>query len=138
MEDWKIQTDLLQCSPNFYNHSRYNCILVKQDEESHFFAQLVFLFECKVGGVTYPLALIHPYDEPRGHIHHQRDTDLHLHRVRARSRIESRFISVDSIVQGSLLANDYDEDLSQGQDFLIMDSIDSDMFLRMKSIKYIH
>lgn len=59
----------------------------------------------------------------------KKDRDLSLYRVRARSRRGCMLISAKSIVRGAMLADAYDI----AGDFLAIDVVDSDMFLRLKS-----
>ncbi|PBK62835.1 hypothetical protein ARMSODRAFT_990404 [Armillaria solidipes] len=128
----KQAADLLWCSPMFYNHPRYDGVIINTTD-GLYVAQLIQLFECEFDGQKYPLALVHPYDAPvtDGHLRwkHQRDKDLGFYRVRARPRIHSAFVSIYSIIRGALLVADADSDLSNGQDYFIIDIIDTDMFL---------
>jgi hypothetical protein len=97
----------------------------------YIFAQLCFVFSCNVGNKKYPMALIQPYDALPGTVHRRRDKLLHLHRVRSKPRGSSEFISVESIIRGALLVQAYG---SSGE-FLVVDVIDGDMWLRMKEIR---
>jgi hypothetical protein len=93
------------------------------------FAQLLLLFVCTVESTVYHLALVHPFDAPTGTLH-RKDKDLNLHRVRERNRDSSEFVSVNSIIRGALLADDSEKE----GDKLVVDIIDTDMFLRMKEL----
>ncbi|OJA17542.1 hypothetical protein AZE42_04203 [Rhizopogon vesiculosus] len=48
--------------------------------------------------------------------------------VRARPRAEAQFIPLQSIIRGALLVQD------AYFDFLVVDAVDSDMFLRVKKM----
>ncbi|KAK0443658.1 uncharacterized protein EV420DRAFT_1277887, partial [Desarmillaria tabescens] len=128
----KQNSDLLRCSPMFYNHPRYDGVIVNTTD-GLYVAELIQLFECEFNEQKYPLALVHPYDAPvtDGHLRwkHQRDKDLGFYRVRACPRIHSAFVSIYSIVHDALLVKDADSDLNNGQDYFIVDIIDTDMFL---------
>ena len=89
--------------------------------------QLLLVFTCVVGDTTYPLALIHPYDAPTG-IRRRKDKDLGLFRIRAKPRKSAEFISIHSIIRGALVAKDF----QQEGDYLVIDAVDTDMFLRLK------
>ncbi|KAK0434975.1 uncharacterized protein EV420DRAFT_1623707 [Desarmillaria tabescens] len=108
-----------------------------------YFGQLVLLFECSIGGKAFPIVLIHPFSEPVGQSQGQvaLDLDLGFYRVRAKKRSSSVFISIYSIVQGALLVEDFGYKTSNGPDarkeYLVVDAVDSDMFLRMKKLSYI-
>lgn len=97
------------------------------------FGRLIFIFMCLVEGTSHPMALIQPCDAP---IQNRplKDRLLGLWRVRAQPRHKSEFIFTESIIRGALLL----EDRSQPGDFLVVDSIDTDMFLRMKLHKDSH
>ncbi|KAK0437439.1 uncharacterized protein EV420DRAFT_1669760 [Desarmillaria tabescens] len=86
---------------------------------------------------TFPLALVRPLDEPVGTTTAKLDKDLGFYRVRARKKEKSVFVSVYMIIRGALLVEDFGAKPGDGfKEYLIVDSIDSDMFLRMKSLKY--
>ncbi|PBK82760.1 hypothetical protein ARMGADRAFT_946093, partial [Armillaria gallica] len=134
--DWTTSTDYLWCSPNFYNHPRYDYLLIDSTERP-FFAQLIMVFTCVIGGKEFPLALVHPFDQPVDAATEKLDNDLGFYRVRARKRRESAFVSVYMIIRGALLVEDFRVKPADGfKEYLIVDSVDSDLFLRMKSLKY--
>ncbi|KAG1867364.1 hypothetical protein F4604DRAFT_1881653 [Suillus subluteus] len=113
--------DYLRCSLSFHNHPQYNLF---------FFAQLLFLFTCDINSTPYPIALVRPYDAPVGR-RLQKDKHLKFWRVRQQPReTASEFILAESIIQGVALA----PDPTTVGDFLVMDTIDSDIFLRMKQM----
>ncbi|KAK0209734.1 hypothetical protein IW262DRAFT_1302020 [Armillaria fumosa] len=70
MVDWTTSTDYLRCSPNFYNHPRYDYLLVDSMERP-FFTQLIMIFTCVIGGKPFPLALVQPVDQPAGTVMEQ-------------------------------------------------------------------
>ncbi|PBK81833.1 hypothetical protein ARMGADRAFT_1048756 [Armillaria gallica] len=104
MVDWTTSTDYLRCSQNFYNHSRYDFLLVDSTERP-FFAQLIMIFTCVIAGKSFPLALVHPFNQPL-------DKDLGFYRVRARKRSESTFMSVYMIIRGALLVEDFGDEIT--------------------------
>ncbi|KAK0464016.1 hypothetical protein IW261DRAFT_1427519 [Armillaria novae-zelandiae] len=79
MINWTTSTDYLWCSPNFYNHPRYDFLLVDSTEQP-FFAQLIMIFTCVIGGKLFPLALVHPVDQPADSVTEQLDKDLGFYR----------------------------------------------------------
>ncbi|KAG1741895.1 uncharacterized protein EDB91DRAFT_1237102 [Suillus paluster] len=93
-----------------------NIPLPDSKQDKVIIGRLLFLFECLIQDHKFPLALIHPFD----------DRDLNLFRVRARRRAEAQFFSVRSIIRGALLVPD------GPSDYLVVDTADTDMFLRMK------
>ncbi|KAG1867513.1 hypothetical protein C8R48DRAFT_747364 [Suillus tomentosus] len=86
--------------------------------------------DCSVGETNLSLALIHPYDVGIG-VRSKHDADLGLWRVRAKPQSSPKFISVRSIIQGAALASDPGR---QG-DYFIINTVDADMFLRLKSLQ---
>jgi hypothetical protein len=56
---------------------------------------------------------------------------FHFHKVLAKPRASSQFISVKSIVRGALLVQDY-----ESQEFhLVVDVVDGDMWLCVKEMR---
>lgn len=70
-------------------------------------------------------ALVQPLDAPTGS-KTKVDKDLDFIRLRSRKQSESEFISVKSIIRGALLV----EDRRRLGDFLVVDTVDGDWFLR--------
>ncbi|KAG1836200.1 hypothetical protein DFJ58DRAFT_669890, partial [Suillus subalutaceus] len=56
----------LQCSPSFFESPRYDCVIVKTQDQP-FFACLVYLFRCSISETVLSLMLIHPYDVAISH-----------------------------------------------------------------------
>ena len=126
--DWKAYTDYLRCSPSFHGQERYDFVLV-DTVDGEIFARLLFIFICKVDDTEYPLALIHPHDEPIEK-YPEKDADLGFYRVQATSQKKSEFIFLDSMIRGALVVEDYDTE----NQFFVVDVVDSDMFLRMQEL----
>ncbi|KAK0471581.1 hypothetical protein IW261DRAFT_1344360, partial [Armillaria novae-zelandiae] len=136
--NFKNSTDLLCCSPSFYNHPRYDGVIINTNRGAYI-GRLVQLFECEYLEQRYPLALVHPFDitvtDGREHWKHQCDRDLGFYRVCACPRVYSQFVSIYAIIHGVLLVEDNSSDLSNGHDHFVVDTVDSDIFFRMKKIK---
>ncbi|KIJ07425.1 hypothetical protein PAXINDRAFT_164593 [Paxillus involutus ATCC 200175] len=127
--DWCLCTDYLQCSPNFFGTPRYDCVIIKT-QNGFIFGRLIFIFQCHIDGDDFPLALVQPYDAPAG-VRTKKDKHLNFWRVRARPRTtSSEVFSVQSIVCGAALVQDF----SRAGDFLVIDTVDTDMFLRMHAM----
>ncbi|KAG1864594.1 hypothetical protein C8R48DRAFT_747876 [Suillus tomentosus] len=122
MVDFRTSTDYLRCSPMFHNAPRYDSVIIRT-KDGIIFGRLIFIFTCLVEGTSHPMALIQPCDAP---IQHRPSKDRLLGLC--------EFIFTESIIRGALLL----EDRSQPGDFLVVDSIDTDMFLRMKLHKDSH
>jgi len=83
--DWWQATDDLHCSPKSHDHVHHGFVMMASDNGQPIFAQLLFVFKCKVAEKEYPLALILPFDQPIPACDHpKKDVDLGLYRVRAK------------------------------------------------------
>ncbi|KAJ6560077.1 hypothetical protein B0H19DRAFT_1210302 [Mycena capillaripes] len=124
--NWTSSADYLRCNPKFHGHARYDSALVKTTD-SHMFVQLIHMFSCTVEKKSHPFALVLPLDiRPV----RRKDKILRLHRLYAKPRKNAEFISAHSIVRGVLLALDSD---NLGE-FLIVDIVDADISLRLKTM----
>lgn len=131
MVDWKLATDYLRCSPEFHGYPQNDCVLINGGSGKQFFGQLLFIFACRVEGTEFNLARIYPFDAPITNVHRRRDRDLKFLRLRARPRNACQFVSVESIIRGVPIAKDYG---TEG-DYLVMDPVNSDIWLRFQSIR---
>jgi hypothetical protein len=77
------------------------------------------------------MALIHPYDALPGTINQRRDRAFRFHKLKAKPRASSEFISVESIVRGALVVEDYG---TEGH-FLVVDVVDADMWFQVKNMR---
>jgi hypothetical protein len=129
--DFRLHTDYLRCSPSYHTHPRYDCIIFQTAPGEFTCARLIFVFTCEVEGKDYPVALVHPYDH---HVSHNalRDRHLGFYRYKAKPRAQSEFISTRSIIRGAVLA----EDPEHVGEALLVDIIDTDMFLRMQGDRF--
>lgn len=129
--DWKAHTDYLRCSPSFFSRKRYDCVIVHSAYRD-FFARLLYLFTFSYEDVVLPVALILPFSEITvlRNWEKARDKDLNLHRLRARPRKDSEFISIRSITRAAFIVPEHSKD----SDFLVVDVVDTDMFLRIKAM----
>ncbi|KAI6011002.1 hypothetical protein BKA83DRAFT_4467353 [Pisolithus microcarpus] len=105
MTNWCQYMDHLWCNPSFHGHSHYDCILLKM---------------CTV-------ALVQPYDAPTGP-QLAKDVHLNLWRVHEQPHESAEIFSVHLIIHGALL---YPDHTRLGK-HLVIDTIDTDMFLRMQ------
>ncbi|KIY69438.1 hypothetical protein CYLTODRAFT_228753 [Cylindrobasidium torrendii FP15055 ss-10] len=152
--DWDLHTDLLRSNPWFNHNVRYDCVLVDDPSGGPpFFARLVSVFRCfpyEGSSFSVVAALVHPYTQPLEHNERKKklDLDLRFYRVRSRPRQQTMFISVAHIARGALLAEDHmgqppivlsgwKPDFSRIQDYLVVDLVDEDMFIRMQSLDYV-
>ncbi|KAJ6552670.1 hypothetical protein DFH09DRAFT_1496806 [Mycena vulgaris] len=125
---FSIPQDYLRCNPTFQGHPRYDCVLV-ETVDGPIFAQLVYVFSCTVEKKVHPFALILPFDAPTGRLK-KKDKVLRFHRVKAKERTDTEFISVHSIIRGAVLVPDFD---NPGE-FIVFDVLDTDMSRRVKSL----
>ena len=126
----QTETDYLRCSPMFHGTRRNDGIIYRLPTGALRFGMLHFVFvfmrEDDESSME-PVILLRPMDIPIGP-RSCKDVDLGLHRVRACT--DFCFVSARSIVRGALLVNDPDSQ----QDFFAVDVVDTDMFLRFRSL----
>ncbi|PCH42571.1 hypothetical protein WOLCODRAFT_71761, partial [Wolfiporia cocos MD-104 SS10] len=128
-EMWRTVTDLLRCNPDFHGKPWYDYVLLKTTERP-IFAQLIFVFTYLVkNDILYPLALIMPMDGRTG-VEHSKDRDLGFYRLKLNPRTQYEIAPLHSIIRGALVVPDYEH----SDEFLIVDIIDADMFLRLQSL----
>ncbi|KAG2045546.1 hypothetical protein BDR06DRAFT_1015537 [Suillus hirtellus] len=120
--DWQQHMDYLWCNPCFYNAPCFNCVFI-QTCANVIIGHLLFLFDCPIGEDLFPLALVHSFNAHTG-MRLRKDGQLNLFRVRA----QAEFFSVRLIIRGALLVHD------ASLDYLVVDMVDTDMFLRMKEM----
>ncbi|KAH9848281.1 hypothetical protein C2E23DRAFT_739970 [Lenzites betulinus] len=130
--DWKLLTDYLRCSPSFQGAPRYDHIIYKVDDSTIGFAQLLFVFTFKFENVLHPVAMVKFLDEVRGR-RSNADNGMDLRRVR-KSPMPVDFIRATSIIRGLLAMEDLNEHGDSTGDYLLVDTVDSDMFLRLGSM----
>ncbi|KAG1786171.1 uncharacterized protein HD556DRAFT_1434837 [Suillus plorans] len=112
--DWRVSLDYLRCNPMFHGLPRYDCVIL-QTEAGPIFAKLLLIFTCTVGDIDYPITLTLPYDQAVG-ARPRKDKDFKFWRVKAKPRASA-------------------EDSTRPNEFLVVNTIDTDMFLRMKEIR---
>jgi hypothetical protein len=127
--DWRLSTDRLRCNKSFHGCERHDHVLVKT-EDGHFFAHLLHLFQVTVGTQSHALAYVESYCRSPGPIR-CKDKDLGLYRLQLKAD-QYEIISLESVVRGALLAPDSEHP----GEYLIVDTVDGDMFLRMKSLVF--
>lgn len=130
---WKQTTDYLRCNPSFHGRSRHDGVIVNEDNASVSFGLLRFVFVCDIAHLAptsrIPLVLIQSLDAPIG-ARKAKDKDLGLFRLRSPQHSIYRIIPARSIIRGAYLVED---PVTRG-DFFAVDTVDTDMFLRLKSI----
>ena len=129
--DWYWKADIARTNPNFHNRPRYDFALLQIDANQCVFIQLLFLFSTEYNGIKYQLALALPLDLPPLERNAQRDRELRLCRVRPRRRQASIIVNMEMIVRGALLTEDLS---SEGGEKLVVEFIDEDFWLRLKSV----
>jgi hypothetical protein len=129
MVNWKQATDHLRCNPQFHGLPRFDHALIQLTVDETIFVRLIFLFRCCISNLeSFEFALVQPYTV---RINSARRTDhfFKLTHVKAIPRASSIFIPLNSFIRGALLVPDPDYQ----DEYLVVDHIDSDMFLRMKA-----
>ena len=123
-------TDNLRRNPSFFNEPRDDCVMYAGANHTIIFARLLYIFKCSINNDKgpYSLALVQIYDE---HIDRPAsDEYLGMIRVRAKRRKEGQFIFVDSIIRGAMLVSANEKE--NPNDCFVVDTVDTDMFLRLR------
>ncbi|KAH6895078.1 hypothetical protein BKA70DRAFT_1570479 [Coprinopsis sp. MPI-PUGE-AT-0042] len=140
-EDSTLATDFLRMNRNFHSKERYDSCLLNVDDTRVVFGQMVAVLGVMVSNKEHLLAVVLPYDEKLSEqgdlalqrLRKQRDKDLRFHRLRARNMKKSTVVFAASILRGALLVSDYS--CPHGDEYLVVDVVDQDMWLRMKTMK---
>lgn len=131
MVNWHIKTDYLRCNPSFNGRPRYDFVIANLLRGRRF-AQLVFVFVCRVNEQDYRLALVRPLDpHSRSGTTKKIDKELSIYRWNIRSRSRCEVIPVDCIIRGAVLL----EDNEYSGDYFVIDTLDADIYLRARLIK---
>lgn len=138
--DWRLHTDLLRCNPLYWKgKGRFDCVFIDTGSQPYF-ARLLFVFTYRVKAsediiipsgqteVAIPIALIQPFKEIT--TLRKKDKDLHLHRLQARPPEKAIFVPARSIIRGAYIIP---EGLRE-KTSLVVDVVDTDMFLRINAI----
>jgi len=127
--DWKQATDYLWCNPQFHGQPRFDHALIQLTAEETVFVRLVLIFKCHISNIkSFEFALVQPYSAGIG-IPRRTDRIFKLTRVKAVPRASSIFVPLSSFIRGAVLVPDSDH----RDEYLVVDHIDGDMFLRMKA-----
>lgn len=134
--EWTHKSNIVRCNPDFHHRERYDYVLVKIDDNSFIFAQLLYIFTIQYGKSMHTLALILPMDVPPPLAGRSRDAALRFTRVLARPYSKSAIIDINTIVRGALLVREYGACFEIAHtSHIVVDTIDADMWWRLKSIQ---
>lgn len=129
MVTWREETNILRCSPSFYNEPRYDSIIFHDHEDRFTFAKLVFSFICSLeSGEKYPLLLVQPMVPVERRV---MDRELCLYPFKAAPRSKCRLVPLQSLVRGAVLYEDTAP--RRVRYYFAMDLIDEDMFVRLQA-----
>ena len=125
--NWDIKTDYVRCNPKFHGHPRYDFVIVDLPRGLAF-ARLACVFVCRIGTRDYRLALIQTLEKSTRQPTKAVDKELSILRWHIRTRSRCEVVPLDSIVRGAVLL----EDKKCSGDYFVIDTLDGDMFLRLK------
>ena len=94
------------------------------------FAQLVFVFTCRVNGCDYHLALVQPLEKQTRLNTKSVDKSLSISRRHIRPRNRCEVIPLSRIIRGAVLV----ADVKYKGDYFVIDTLDEDMFVRVKNV----
>ncbi|KAL0058382.1 hypothetical protein AAF712_014944 [Marasmius tenuissimus] len=109
-----------------YDRPRYDYIIFNT-QDSPVFAQLKYLLVAEVGTEKYPIAYVQSYKLVSMGRRTRSDRDFGILRVQ-KDKLE--FISIHTIIRGALVVHSASRDTEER---LVVDTVDYDMFLRVKS-----
>lgn len=127
--DWQLSTDILRCNQSFHGHPRYDHVIIAT-RNGHCFARLLRLFKISISTESHLLAYVQSYCRPPGQVR-RKDKDLGLYRVRKKAN-PYEITPIQSIVRGALLV----QDSENPNDYFVVDTVDADMFLRMRHLTF--
>ncbi|KIK35236.1 hypothetical protein CY34DRAFT_17146 [Suillus luteus UH-Slu-Lm8-n1] len=129
--NWKQSTDHLRSNSSFHGSPCFDCAFIQLSAEKKVFVKIILMFQCEVPDVvgTFQFALVQPYTAGIPGGARRINKDLRLNRVKAVPRGDSIFVPLKSFIRGAVLARDPEH----RDEFLVVEHIDSDMFLRMKA-----
>ncbi|KAG2033796.1 hypothetical protein BDR03DRAFT_1013936 [Suillus americanus] len=128
--DWRQTTDYLRCNLHFHGHPRYNCALIQLTQDVSVFVQLILMFKCQLPDVgSFELALVQPLTAGIIGAPHWINRDFQLTRIKAVPRESSIFIPLRSLIHSAMLY----PDPAHQDEFIVVNHIDSDMFMHMKT-----
>ena len=125
--NWEIKTDNLRCNPEFHGNPRYDFVIVDLPRGCAF-AWLACIFVCRIGRRDYRLALIQALDKSTRRPTKAVNKELSILRWNIWPRSRCEVVPLDSIVCGAVLL----EDTKHKGDYFVIDTLDGDMFLRLK------
>ncbi|KAH9911521.1 uncharacterized protein BXZ73DRAFT_56902, partial [Epithele typhae] len=129
---WKTETDYLRCNPDFHNAPRYDSFIYQPWNNLSApveFARLQLIFTILSGGKSYPIVFAEAFD--RLEQRPEYDKPLGLCRLQSPSPHRCIFLPLQSMIRGAMITNDPGQGHG-GNDYLAIDIVDSDMFLRLK------
>lgn len=139
-ENGDVETDLLRMNPDFHNNVRYDCVLIQATNTTFTLGRLVAVIGYTPDNHPHELqyAVVIPFDvhiSRRGidagtRENQKRCRHLRFKQVRSRKASDSVIIPVESIVRGALLIEDFGGHYAD--EFILMDVVDADWFLRMR------
>ena len=127
MVDWNIKMDYLCCNPEFSGRPQYDFVIVNH-LRGYVFAQLVFVFVCRVNRSDFHLVLVQPLEKSTRSSTRLVDRKLSIYRWQIWAWTRCEVIPLSCIVHGAVLV----VDAKHSGDHLVIDMLDEDMFLRVK------
>lgn len=136
LEDSQTATDFLRVNPNFHGRPRYDCALFNAVGGKYLVGRIVsVLGVMDQEGIERQYALIIPFDlrvsrSSQHRVNRNRAAHLRFKQLRSRKAKDSMVVPVESIVRGVLMVPDWGH--ADGDQYIVMDVVDADFFLRMR------
>jgi hypothetical protein len=122
-----VEYEYARCAESFWNRVRFDVILVKPLGGKFVIARLHFLFSCRFADRPWRLALVTCFKT----VKKPADSNIGLRQVRE-DTMTTRLILADSIVR--LLYPSPVFEQTQPNDYFILDTHDTDTYLRLSHI----
>ncbi|TEB31163.1 hypothetical protein FA13DRAFT_1629677, partial [Coprinellus micaceus] len=139
LEDSHIATDFLRVNQDFFNRPCYDCALISVGDDAFMIGRIISVFDIllETEGKSFSYKLVIPMDkalrrDAKSRTNQSRCEELRLKQLRSRDLKDSVLVPVASIVRGALVVRDWGIPDGCDDQYIVMDGVDADFFLRMR------
>ncbi|TFK61559.1 hypothetical protein BDN72DRAFT_438464 [Pluteus cervinus] len=128
--NWRLSQDLLRCNPSFYNHERFDNVMIN-DDSGILFGKLAFLFTYRLDNekdakeLPFAIVQFYEFEDPT-----PESCELELIRLSLPDDKPYEIIPARSIIRGALICPEFSDPTL----YHVVDVIDPDMFLRVRGL----
>jgi hypothetical protein len=137
LEDSQIATDFIRANPSFYGRPRYDCALFNAEGGQYTIGRIVSIIGVLDNeDIERKYAVVIPFDRPVSRAADERanlnrGAHLRLTHLRSREPEHSIVVALEHIVRGALMVPDWGS--KRSSQYIVMDVVDADFFLRMRT-----